>query len=173
MIQVALLRGINVGGKNRLPMDELTAMFVACGAQRVQTYIQSGNVVCDAPLEVRALVEAALTARFGHPIPVVWRSGDALIALRAGCPFSAAPPDQLHVAFLAHEPTPARVAALDPNRSPGDTVRVVGAEAWLHLPNGVGRSKITNDWLDRALDTTSTVRNLRTVDALCARVREG
>ena len=73
------------------------------------------------------------------------------------------PEDKLHVLFLADHPDPARVAALDANRSVPDEFAVHGREVYLYLPHGVGRTKLTNDYFDRGLGTTCTGRNWKTV----------
>ncbi len=171
---VALLRGINVGGKNMLPMKDLAALFVGAGCERVQTYIQSGNVILAAtPTIARVLpakIEAAIRKRFGFGAPVVLRDADDLRSIVANNPFVAAgaEPERLHVAFLAHTPSATAVAALDPQRSPGDEFKVRGSEIYLRLPNGAARTKLTNAYFDAKLATTSTVRNWRTVQKLLA-----
>ena len=71
--------------------------------------------------------------------------------------------EHVHIAFLADEPSRTLAAGLDPKRSPSDSFVVKGREVYLHLPDGVARTKLTNAYFDRALDTTSTVRNWRTV----------
>ena len=169
---VALLRGINVGGKNKLPMTDLAAMFTAAGCAAVRTYIQSGNVVFEAsPAVAGALpgeVGRAIEAGFGHRVPVILRTAEELGAVLRGNPFLAAGavPDALHVAFLSAEPLPARVAALDPGRSPPDELVVRGREIYLRLPNGVARTRLTNAYLDATLAATTTVRSWRTVEKL-------
>ena len=70
------------------------------------------------------------------------------------------------MAFLSALPDAQRVAALDPARSKGDAFRVVGRDIYLHLPNGVAKTKLTNDYFDRTLATVSTLRNWNTVTAL-------
>lgn len=170
--RVALLRGINVGGKHRLPMEALARVFGKLGCREVRTYLQSGNVLYLAEAElaarVPALAAAALEAQLGFAVPVVGRCATELAAVAASNPFlsEAADPATLHVAFLAAEPHAAALAALDPDRSPPDRFRVVGRDLYLCLPNGVARSKLTNDYLDRTLGTTSTIRSWRTVLAL-------
>jgi uncharacterized protein (DUF1697 family) len=166
---VALLRGINVGGKNPLPMKELAAMVEAAGASDVRTYIQSGNVIFRASPAiargVAAAVSAAIAGRFGFTAPVVTRSAAELEAIAESNPFlgRGADPATLHVVFLADEPAPERVAALDPRRSPPDELEVRGREIFLRCPNGYARTKLTNAYFDSKLATTSTVRNWRTV----------
>jgi uncharacterized protein (DUF1697 family) len=169
---VALLRGINVGGKNKLPMADLAAMFTAAGCSGVRTYIQSGNVVFEAPAAVAGAVSGevgrAIEAGFGYRIPVILRTAEELGAVLRNNPFLAAgaDPQTLHVTFLSAEPLPARVAALDPGRSPPDELVVQGREIYLRCPNGYGNTKLTNAYFDAKLAATTTVRNWQTVEKL-------
>jgi len=172
-VHVALLRGVNVGGKNRLPMAELSAMFARAGCTDVRTYIQSGNVVFRADdgvaAQVAARVRGAISAQLGLRVPLVLRSARELRAVAANNPFlrEGEDPKRLHVAFLERAPSPSARAALDPERSPPDRFVVAGRELYLCCPNGMARTKLTNDYLDRTLGTVSTVRNWNTVLALC------
>jgi uncharacterized protein (DUF1697 family) len=171
---VALLRGINVGGKNKLPMSDLRTLFTEAGCDDVQTYIQSGNVVFRGePDMIAALPEtvtAQIAARFGYRTPIVVRSAAQMDDVIWHNPFIAqgAKDDELHVLFLTEAPDARRIAPLDPDRSPPDTFAVRGQEVYLRLPNGMGRTKLTNDYFDRILATTSTARNWRTVTKLRA-----
>jgi uncharacterized protein (DUF1697 family) len=165
----ALMRGINVGGKNKLPMKDLAALFADAGCSDVRTYIQSGNVVFKASERVAAGLPAVIAKRitdgFGYQTPVVLRSAGQLAAVAAGNPFleRGLPEEMLHVLFLADVPEKLAVAGLDAERSPGDTFIVHGGEVFLHLPNGMGRTKLTNAYFDSKLATVSTARNWRTV----------
>jgi len=165
----AFLRGINVGGKRKVPMDELRAFFAELGASDVRTYIQSGNVAFRAGEALaREIAEGfadRAEARFGFAVPSALRSAKELQAVLTGNPFLAGGADEkaLHVLFLTGEPDPAAVAALDPQRSAPDAFAVRGREIYLHLPNGVARTRLTNAYFDAALATTSTGRNWRTV----------
>jgi uncharacterized protein (DUF1697 family) len=171
---VALLRGVNVGGKNKLPMKDLAAMFADAGCGSVRTYVQSGNVVFTATPALAATLPDRITERiaerFGFRSPVMLRTADELRRVVANSPFppEEMPPTALHVLFLADVPTQRRVAALDPDRSPPDRFEAIGREIYLHAPNGLGRSRLTNDYFDRALGTVSTGRNWRTVTTLLA-----
>jgi uncharacterized protein (DUF1697 family) len=150
------------------------ALFREHGAEDVRTYVQSGNVVFRAATAAAARLGSALEQRLarelGVPVPLVLRRAADLARLLRANPFRAQgiDPSELHVAFLAARPTRARLAALDPRRSPGDALCAVGSEVFLHLPNGVARTKLTNAYLDSTLGTISTVRNWRTVEALAA-----
>lgn len=161
-----------MGGKNKLPMRELIGLFVEGGASDVSTYIQSGNVVFNAPAKaVESLsrtVAEQIVKRFGFRAPVIVRSTKAFREVLKKNPFprAEAAPTTLHVAFLADRPTKSAIAALDPKRSPGDAFAVLGAEVFLHLPNGAADTKLTNAYLDSTLKTISTGRNWRTVLAI-------
>jgi len=169
---VALLRGINVGGKNSLPMDRLARLFERAGCRGVATYIQSGNVLFDAPEAALPTLAAGIARRIeaehGLRVPVVLRSAAELSRAVRSNPFVADgfPPGSLHVMFLAEVPTPSGLARLDPERSRPDEFRVVGREVYLRCPGGLGRTKLTNAYFDRALGTVSTVRNWKTVQRL-------
>ena len=168
---VALLRGVNVGGKNKLPMADLRDAFTAAGCTGVRTYIQSGNVAFEAAPtlagRVPELVTRAISRRFGISTAVVVRSGGELQQVATSNPFdTSGDPRFLQVAFLEDTPGAEAVARLDPERSPPDVFAVRGRNVYLHYPNGTARSKLTNEYLARQLQTASTMRNWRTVLAL-------
>jgi uncharacterized protein (DUF1697 family) len=166
---VALLRGINVGGKNILPMTDLARIFRAAGAADVSTYIQSGNVLFAATATAAATMPAKISAQieinFGYRIPIVLRTLPELKAAISANPFLEPGGDEkaLHVYFLQQTPNQQAVAALDPDRSHPDRFIVSRREVYLHLPNGMARSKLTNAWCDSKLKTVSTARNWNTV----------
>ena len=169
---VALLRAINVGGRNSLPMKTLTAMFDELGCRNVRTYIQSGNVVFEATdalaRRVPKAIQAAVLKRAGLAVPVVTRIAAELAKLARAHAFleKAKDPKVLHFCFLDDAPSAERIALLDPKRSPPDEFKVIGRDIHLYLPNGVGKSKITNQYLDGKLGTVSTLRNFATVQKL-------
>ncbi len=174
---VALLRGINVGGKNKLPMDGLRACFAETGCSDVRTYIQSGNAIFraadfEAAKTACRQMEAAILERFGCKSPIVLRSGAELSSAARDNPFLSgsvqSDTDSLHVIFLAHEPEPSQAALLDLLRSPGDEFKLRGREIYLRLPRGVAGTKLLVPYFDSKLATIGTQRNWRTVTALAA-----
>jgi len=171
---VALLRGINVGGKNRLLMKDLTAIFENVGCKDVRTYIQSGNVVFDAKKSLVPKISkmVADSAERAHKVqvPILLRSVDAFAVLVKQNPFlkSGADPKTCHVAFLRDIPSKKLIDELDSNRSPGDAFEVVGSEIYLHCPNGMARTKLTTTYFDKKLATVTTVRNWNTILKLSA-----
>lgn len=130
-------------------MKDLAALFVALGCADVETYIQSGNVVFR-PGSVPAAklagrIESAILERFGHRVPVVTRTAGELETVARDHPLRTADTDpaRLHVGFLAEAPDPARVAFLDPERSPGDAFVVRGREIYLCYAAGAAKTKFT------------------------------
>lgn len=150
-------------------MKDLAAIFSAAGCSDVATYIQSGNVVFRATdacaRKLAGVVAKKIFDELGFEAPVVLRSVDELHEVAQNNPFLRKDSDftKLHVAFLADEPKPAAVAALDPKKWPGDELVVKGRDIYLHFPNGVGGSKLTNNYLDRTLQTVSTIRGWKTI----------
>ncbi len=169
---LALLRGINVGGKNKLPMKELADLCVKAGCGEVRTFIQSGNVIFSADPKLSSALPGVITGliaeRFGLKVPVMLRTTDQLVQVTDHNPFleEGAELSTLHVVFLADQPSANAIEALDPDRSPPDTFIVRGKEIYLRLPTGVGNSKLTNAYFDGKLKTISTGRNWRTVTTL-------
>lgn len=174
---IALLRGVNVGGANKLPMKDLRAFLADAGFAQVQTYIQSGNVVVeadstDAGAVAQAISEAIRTGA-GLDIPATVRSAAQLRAVIENNPFleRGCEPKALHVGFLASTPAPEAVTQLDPDRSPPDEFAIAGDTIYLHCPNGMARTKLTNAWFDSRLSAMSTMRNWNTVRKLLAMAR--
>jgi uncharacterized protein (DUF1697 family) len=166
---VALLRGINVGGKSLLPMKDLAQIFIEAGCADVRTYIQSGNVIFRAAAsvleELPCRVTQRITEHFGYGTRVILRTTEQVGKTIRNNPFlkAGAPGNTLGVLFLEDLPTAERVRNLDPDRSPPDTFFVAGREIYLQFPNGMARSKLTNAYFDSKLATTSTARNWNTV----------
>jgi uncharacterized protein (DUF1697 family) len=169
---IALLRGINVGGHNKLPMADLRDLFQQLGHTSVATYVQSGNVVfssetSDEPTLVRG-ISTAIQDRFAYEVPVILRTTDELATVAATHPYRAAQPDdaRLHVIFLAEEPPSEATTNLDRARFAPDEFTLEGRHLYVHYPNGLGRSRLTIDVVERAWKTSATARNWRTVTKL-------
>ncbi len=174
---VALLRGVNVSGQRRMGMAELRRSLEDLGLRRVRTYLQSGNVVFDASERVApgrsasdlaAAIRARIAADFGHDVQTLVVPDWELREIAAANPFVAEPGvDErwLHVTFLF---APAAGQAPLPNLpgAAGERAVVTGSIVYLYLPYGYGRTKLTNAFFERALGTSATTRNWRTVLAL-------
>jgi uncharacterized protein (DUF1697 family) len=174
MVYIALLRGVNVGGKNKLPMKELAALCEACGCASVRTYIQSGNIVFSAAAKVAAgfpgAVKAQIKKDFGFETTAIVRSAAELRLVTESNPFLKPGVDTklLHVTFLADEPRLPDVVKLNPSCEGDEAFSLRGREIFLYVPNGVGRSKMANYPYDKKLATIGTTRNWQTVMKLLA-----
>ncbi|MCB9833158.1 MAG: DUF1697 domain-containing protein [Planctomycetes bacterium] len=171
-VQVFLLRAINVGGRNKLPMAWLIALFEELGCPGARTYIQSGNVIArvEAGLARRlpALIGAAIEERLGFRVPVIRRSGRELERLVAGNPFliEGRDPAELHLSFLGAAPAAAARARLAEDWRLAGDYRLARQDLYLALPDGVAGSGLDNAWLERRLGVEATTRNWRTCLAL-------
>jgi uncharacterized protein (DUF1697 family) len=165
-----MLRGINLGSRKRISMADLRRLFEELGAQNVQTYVVSGNVVFDSPPGSRAELARTILDRIqadlGHDVSIVLRTAAEMAEVAATKPFGNDDDDHLYVTFLEEKPEASRVKALDGAPFVPDEFEIRGTEAYLHFPNGYGRSKLNNEWFERKLGVAATSRNWRTVTAL-------
>jgi uncharacterized protein (DUF1697 family) len=150
---VALLRGINLAGRNKVPMAELREVIASLGHTGVTTYIQSGNVLFSTAdedtVKLAAALEAAIADRFGISVPVVVLTRDELAEVLSGNPYSGEPnPRYVHVVFLNAEPPAdlldrmAAAQAAAAAKGSRDTVTAVGRALFLHTPDGFGNSEL-------------------------------
>ena len=162
----AFLRGINVGGHHKVPMKDLRALLATLGLQKPGTLLASGNAWFEAgtqdSLALQARLSQAIEARFGFAVPTVVCTAEQVRSLvRAGHPFAddASDPKFLHVCFLSAVPQP------DPDRRPDveEPMEVRGDVLFVHYVNGVARSKLTMDRIERWLGVQATGRNWNTV----------
>ncbi|HEY6046578.1 MAG TPA: DUF1697 domain-containing protein [Pyrinomonadaceae bacterium] len=165
----ALLRGINVGGKNLLPMKELVAVLGGLGAQQVKTYIQSGNAVFawkgkDASKLANQIRAEIKQGRGFDPHVMVLELEEFERVIQQN-PFPAeaeTDPKALHAGFLATAPKTPDLKTLESLKSGGERFRLIGRVFYLHAPEGVGRSKLAAR-TERLLGVPMTDRNWRTV----------
>lgn len=172
-VWVGLLRAVNVGGRNRVPMADLRRVVEALPAADVATYVQSGNVVFTASARTEARVvaalEPALAEAFGFPVTAIVRSAAALAGVVTANPLptEGRDPAKLHVTFLAAEPPPGAVAS-GVQRVADEEYALVGRELYRYTPAGIGSSELTRVLSERRLGVAGTARNWRTVTTLAA-----
>ncbi|MDH3225137.1 MAG: DUF1697 domain-containing protein [Gemmatimonadota bacterium] len=159
---VALLRAVNVGGTGKLVMSELRDLCGELGFGDVRTYIQSGNLVLTADLDiagVKGLLQDALEQRMGKPVGVLVRTPAEIASVLERNPYPDAPPNRVLVMFLDEAPAP---GLLDGVETPGgEEVAASGREIYVYFPNGQGRSR-----LKMPMAGVGTARNLNTVRKL-------
>ena len=165
-MHIALLRGINVGSRNRVAMPELAASFAEAGARDVRTYIQSGNVLFRASERAASRIAHAVTERWR--VPVVLRTAEELKSVVENNPFVAMGQSEstVHVLFLAGPVDATAKATLEDGRFAPDQVAVSAREIYFYLPNGVSGSKIFRERWDEKIRIICTMRNWRTTTKL-------
>lgn len=167
-IWIALLRGINVGGRNRLPMKALAQLFEEAGCGQVKTYIQSGNVVFTADAEsvnqVGDDIAAAIERDHGFRPSIFLLNAEMLQKAIAANPYPEAveEPKSLHLSFLEEVPSPEGVSRASELISGSERFSVIDRCLYLHAPDGIGRSKFAGS-VDRALKVSATGRNWRSI----------
>ena len=168
---VALFRGINVGGHNKIPMAALREEFSSLGHQDVVSIIQSGNVCFSSDDDSAAIVSSVRSAvadRFDVDVPITLRTVDEMESALADHPFRPGEiePKLHHIVFLTEQaPNDAKDRIGD--HRPAE-YEVIGREIHVRYPEGSARSKLSVDLIDRRLTTTATARNLPTCQKIVA-----
>jgi len=166
---IGLLRGINVGGHNKIPMAELRALCTEIGWDEVRTYIQSGNIVFAANGSTKSLenaLEQSIERRFGLRISVVVRRANDWSAYVERNPFPDAArkePKLLALGLAKVTPNSSALNDLQERAANGEQLAQTRDVLWIHFPNGIARSKLTPDLMARLVGSPVTLRNWRTV----------
>jgi uncharacterized protein (DUF1697 family) len=168
---VALLRAVNVGGR-KLPMAELRALCGELGWSDVATYIQSGNIVFTAPGKpeaIEAALEAAISKHYGYEAPAIVRTAAQWAHYPPANPFPKIAKDEparLHLLLSKRPPAKCAEDAIQARAKADEQVRRAGDALWIYFPGGAGTSKLTPALIDKAVGSTVTARNYRTVATL-------
>lgn len=170
-VQIALLRGINLGSRNRVKMPELREMCEGLGHTDVQTLVQSGNLVLDAktkPRETANTIEKALKSELGIEVPVVARSRAEMKRVVDGNPFPKHfdEPKLLLVTFLSEKPQQSVVDTFDAGDFDPEEFEFKGREVYSWHPGGMQKSKLGRALGDKRLKVVATNRNWNTVTKL-------
>jgi uncharacterized protein (DUF1697 family) len=177
MRQIALLRGINLGPRNRIAMPALRERLAEAGFEDVRTYVQSGNVVLSSDLppdSLAAQVQLVIADAFGLDIAVVARTRDELAEVVARNPLGevAENPKRYQVSFLSEELPAQDVEKLAALATESERIVAIGRELYAWHPEGVARSKLWNRLAGAGLGVTATARNWTTVLSLHDMVNE-
>ena len=164
---VALLRGINVGGANVLPMEQFRALAEGLGWADVETYIQSGNLVFSAegePGDLATALGTAMAEKAGFVVPILVLPGWAFEMAVEECPFTPDDPAKVYGFFLFAEGE-IDGDLFDNLKAPDEELALQGRVAWLHAPSGIGRSRVA-ERMQRIVGAGNTARNFRTLQKL-------
>jgi len=170
---IALLRGINVGGNNVLPMKDLAAVLEGLGCSNVATHIQSGNVVLEKSrsdaMKLSQRIADTVLKNHGFKPRCLVLTADELEEAVVSNPFPDAggDPKSLHVFFLAEKPTSPEFEMLNDIKSASESYALIDKVFYLHAPDGIGRSSLAAR-VEKLLGVDATARNWRTVSKLVA-----
>lgn len=172
-VYIALLRGINVGGKNMIKMADLKRVFESIGLTEVKTYIQSGNVLFksnEAEESLYQKIEHVIEEVFGFPVKVILRKSTELAQVVLNCPFSQdeiteaeklSQAESLYVALLKYNPLKENIECIDVYRTESDKYKMAGREVYLLFHHSIRDSKLAANLYK--LHVPTTVRNWKTI----------
>lgn len=168
-----MLRGINVSGKKLIKMDALKKLYESLGFQNVTTYVQSGNVIFKTtetePEKSEQMIYKQIEKDFGFKVPVIVLTAEKLKQVVDNNPFVIDPakdPAFLHVTFLSSKPESFDRSKIEEKKQDGEEISFTDEVIYLFCPNGYGRTKLNNNFLESRLKLTATTRNWKTADEL-------
>jgi uncharacterized protein (DUF1697 family) len=174
---IILLRGINVGGKNLVPMKALTQVLMEAGFSQVKTYIQTGNILLQSKQQAHETngaqledeIATLIQTHFGFMPDIMLLSLSEFSTAAANNPYKEKPGNTVHCYFCKQLPSPdeARLKAL---ASSTEEYHIQGKVLYLHAPDGIGRSKLVAN-VEKCLGVPTTARNLNTVNKLLGMVK--
>lgn len=175
VVAVSLLRGINVGGHNKIRMADLRELYASLGFRNTRTLLQSGNAVFETAESDIALVgrqiEAGIRRAFDLEIRVIMRSAAEFDAIFLRHPFSAEQLEEARkvaVVFLSDAPTADALNELRASNTGPEIIQADGRELYIFYTEGMARSKLDNKRIERHLRLDSTARNWNT----CLKLRQ-
>jgi uncharacterized protein (DUF1697 family) len=170
---IAILRGINVGGKKKIRMAELKAHLSECALKNIATYNQSGNVIFDHEAahsrDIAEQIEAIILKHYGFHVPTIVITARELSDILAKNPFvndRQEEPRRLHVTFLSEPPQQEYIDNVAELINQPDEFVITDKAVYLFCPNGYGKTKFTNTFFEKALKVTATTRNWKTSNTL-------
>jgi uncharacterized protein (DUF1697 family) len=173
-VLISMLRGVNVGGHNKIKMDALRKLYESLKFEEPRTYVQSGNVIFRTKEKNSAAlankIQSALERAFGCRPEVILRTPDELRKAVAATPFAARnlEPNKILVIFLAGDPGPEAQATLLTLKAHPEELHLQGRELYIYFPAGAGRSKLPWSSVGKLLKTNGTARNWNTVTRMLA-----
>lgn len=168
---LSILRGINVGGNRKILMKDLKSLYDGLGFLKVETYIQSGNVVFESDLklsnaDLEVKIQQAITETFGFEVPVIVRTADEWAKSIVNNPFwkeKDADIDRLHLTCLKEVPSPELLEKIKLFQFMPDRYEIIGKDVFIFCSAGYGTSKLTNPFFESKLKVSATTRNWKTV----------
>jgi uncharacterized protein (DUF1697 family) len=174
MKYISILRGINVSGQKKIKMADLKSLYEKEGFDNVTTYIQSGNVLFDTKKrkieEIKIRIESAIKGAYGFDVPVDVRTTEEYLNIINACPYEEAKIEEngtkVLVSFLSDKPSKDKKSQLEERARYPERLKIEGSVVYLYCPNGYGKSKLTNTFIESKLGLVATTRNWKTVSKL-------
>ncbi|NLP56645.1 DUF1697 domain-containing protein [Lutibacter sp. B1] len=170
---IALLRGINVSGHNKLKMTDLKQCFIDLGYTNITTYIQSGNVIFQSnKLETKHIenkISKVIATNFNYEINVLVLTKDDLLLIYNSNPFlqnEGIDSTKLHVTLLNDTPNLDNLHQINHLKNNNDEFVILNKTIYVHCPNGYGKTKLTNNLFEKKLNSKATSRNWKTISKL-------
>jgi uncharacterized protein (DUF1697 family) len=179
IILISILRGINLGGRNTVKMDDLRKLFIDLGFINVRTYIQSGNIIYQSKKltskQVNEVIESNIKRRFGFDVPAVTLQLEELTEICRSNPFTkdnTKDTSFLHVTFLSARPKAGDINKIKEQDFKPDEFREGGNVIYVYCPGGYGRTKLSNSFFEKKLKVTATTRNWKVTNELLSIAKE-
>jgi len=167
---ISMLRGINVGGRNKIKMDQLKDLYKSLGFANIHSYIQSGNIIFDSTSKdingIAKNVHQAIKQTFGYDVPVFIRTANDFRLTIQNNPFTDKDISKLQITFLSGSPTQFSIDEINKARHKSEEFYIFQRDVYLFCPLGYGISKLSNTFFERKLKTSATTRNWKTVNKL-------
>ena len=168
---IALLRGINVSGQKKIKMADLKNLFEQLGFTNVITYIQSGNVIFSSKMsnkeEIVSKIQQAIEKQFSFIVPTIIITDKELENTIDSFPYSDVDilenQTTLLISFLDRDLKKASLEEIEQYKAYSERIEINNSILYLYCPNGYGKSKLTNTFLEKKLDVVATTRNIKTV----------
>lgn len=169
---IALLRGINVSGKNIIKMEALKQLCSQLGFLQIQTYIQSGNLIFEAEqkdhLQLASEISAAIAKEYGYHVPTIVLSIETLTSIANNNPYINENKDAsfMHITFLGTKPKSDADIQIQAKLQADEAYSITPNAVYLYCPSGYGNTKLTNQFLEKQLGAQATTRNWKTIQTL-------
>jgi uncharacterized protein (DUF1697 family) len=171
MKYISILRGINVSGQKKILMADLKSLYESLNFENVITYIQSGNVIFDSRLknknELKIIIEVAIEKKFKFHVPIVIRTKTDFKNIINKQPFTGISSEKdgtiMLVTFLSEKPSEMKVTDFQQYVKAPEKLVIKGTEVYLYCPNGYGKSKLTNNFIEKKLGVDATTRNWKSI----------
>ena len=171
MTYISILRGINVSGQKKIKMADLKLLYESLGFENVVTYIQSGNVLFDtkskSKTDLKSTIEAAIEKQFKFHVPVTLRTKTDFEKIIKNLPFKSIDVEKdgtiVLVTFLSEKPSKIKLSDIQQYVKPPEKLVVNDKEVYLYCPNGYGKSKLSNNFIENKLSVEATTRNWKSI----------